>query len=90
MTIPAGIDTPEIMIDRDVLQRNIDRMAAAVQAKGLDLRPHVKTHKVPEIAQLQLTAGAVGLTVATLGEAEVFAEYGAKDIFIALGRAPAG
>ncbi|WP_427134058.1 D-TA family PLP-dependent enzyme [Pseudarthrobacter sp. S9] len=83
MTIPEEIDTPEIMIDRDVLKRNIDRMASAVRAKGLQLRPHVKTHKVPEIAELQLAAGAVGLTVATLGEAEIFAEHGAKDIFIA-------
>lgn len=83
MTIPAEIDTPEIIIDRDVLQRNIDRMATTVRAKGLHLRPHVKTHKVPEIAEMQLAAGAVGLTVATLGEAEVFAEHGAKDIFIA-------
>ncbi|MGY4541899.1 D-serine deaminase-like pyridoxal phosphate-dependent protein [Arthrobacter sp. UYNi723] len=83
MTIPEEIDTPEIIIDRDVLRRNIDRMATAVRAKGLDLRPHVKTHKVPEIAEMQLAAGAVGLTVATLGEAEVFAEHGAKDIFIA-------
>ncbi|MCO4239639.1 D-TA family PLP-dependent enzyme [Pseudarthrobacter sp. MDT3-28] len=83
MTIPAEIDTPEIIIDRHVLQRNIDRMATAVRAKGLHLRPHVKTHKVPEIAEMQLAAGAVGLTVATLGEAEVFAEHGAKDIFIA-------
>lgn len=83
MTSPAEIDTPEIIIDRDVLQRNIDRMATAVRAKGLHLRPHVKTHKVPEIAEMQLAAGAVGLTVATLGEAEVFAEHGAKDIFIA-------
>ena len=83
MTIPEEVDTPEILVDRDVLQRNIDRMAAAVHAKGLNLRPHVKTHKVPEIAQLQLAAGAVGITVATLGEAEVFAEHGATDIFIA-------
>ncbi|WP_314326228.1 D-TA family PLP-dependent enzyme [Paenarthrobacter ilicis] len=83
MIIPEEIDTPEIVIDRDVLQRNIERMATAVRGKGLQLRPHVKTHKVPEIAQLQLAAGAVGLTVATLAEAEVFAEYGAGDIFIA-------
>lgn len=83
MTIPEKIDTPEIMIDRDVLQRNIDRMATSLRTKGLDLRPHVKTHKVPAIAKLQLAAGAVGITVATLGEAEVFAEHGAEDIFIA-------
>ncbi|MFJ4210871.1 alanine racemase [Paenarthrobacter sp. NPDC089675] len=83
MTIPDEVDTPEILVDRDVLQRNIDRMAAAVHAKGLNLRPHVKTHKVPEIARLQLAAGAAGITVATLGEAEVFAGHGANDIFIA-------
>ena len=83
MTIPDEVDTPEILVDRDALQRNIDRMAAAVHAKGLNLRPHVKTHKVPEIALLQLAAGAAGITVATIGEAEVFAGHGATDIFIA-------
>lgn len=83
VTIPGEIDTPEIIIDRDVLQRNIDRMATAVRSRGLHLRPHVKTHKMPEIAAMQLAAGASGLTVATLGEAELFAEHGARDIFIA-------
>lgn len=82
-TVPAGVETPEVLIDRDILGRNIDRMAAAVQAKGIALRPHVKTHKMPEIASLQLAAGAVGLTVATIGEAEVFVQHGARDIFIA-------
>jgi D-serine deaminase-like pyridoxal phosphate-dependent protein len=81
--VPPQIDTPEIMVDVDVLQRNIERMAAGVGAKGLALRPHAKTHKIPEIAALQLAAGAVGLTVATIGEAEVFAEHGAADLFIA-------
>jgi D-serine deaminase-like pyridoxal phosphate-dependent protein len=83
MVIPEEIDTPEILIDRDVLKRNVDRMATAVHAMGLRLRPHVKTHKVPEIAEMQLAAGAAGLTVATLGEAELFAEHGAADIFVA-------
>ncbi|MCX2750453.1 D-TA family PLP-dependent enzyme [Arthrobacter sp. MI7-26] len=82
-SVPEDINTPEIMIDREVLGRNIERMAAAVQSKGLKLRPHVKSHKVPEIAALQLAAGAVGLTVATIGEAEVFVGRGATDIFIA-------
>ncbi|MEU6239399.1 alanine racemase, partial [Kitasatospora sp. NPDC047058] len=81
--IPAEIDTPEIMVELDVLDRNIARMAAAQRAKGLRLRPHAKTHKMPEIAARQLAAGAVGLTVATIGEAEVFAEHGATDLFIA-------
>ncbi|QCP00825.1 D-TA family PLP-dependent enzyme [Arthrobacter sp. 24S4-2] len=71
------------MIDIDVLDRNIERMAASMRTRGLKLRPHAKTHKTLEIASKQLAAGAVGLTVATIGEAEVFAEGGASDIFIA-------
>jgi D-serine deaminase-like pyridoxal phosphate-dependent protein len=83
MTIPPEIDTPDIMIDLDILERNVERMAAAVRDKGLSLRPHAKTHKVIEIAALQMAAGAAGLTVATIGEAEVFADAGIDDIFIA-------
>ena len=79
MTIPAEIDTPDIMIDVDILDRNIARMAAAVREKGLALRPHAKTHKIPEIAARQMAAGAAGLTVATIGEAEVFADAGIDD-----------
>lgn len=81
--IPSGIITPEVMIDVDVLDRNIARMASTTRARGLRLRPHAKTHKVLEIAERQLAAGAVGLTVATIGEAEVFARAGVRDIFIA-------
>lgn len=81
--VPPQIDTPEIMVDADILRRNVQRMAAGVAAKGLALRPHAKTHKIPQIAALQLAAGAAGLTVATVGEAEVFAEHGAEDLFIA-------
>ncbi|SDQ28944.1 alanine racemase [Microbacterium sp. cf332] len=77
------MDTPYVRIDAAVLRRNIDRMADAVRARGLALRPHVKTHKIPRIAQMQLAAGAVGLTVATIGEAEVFVAHGADDVFIA-------
>lgn len=83
MPIPDEIITPEVMIDTDVLDRNIARMASATSARGLKLRPHAKTHKILEIAARQLAAGAVGLTVATIGEAEVFADGGVKDIFIA-------
>ena len=81
--IPPEITTPEVLIDVDILDRNIARMAAATQGRGLRLRPHAKTHKVLEIAERQLAAGAVGLTVATIGEAEVFAQAGVNDIFIA-------
>jgi len=77
------LETPAVVVDRDVLEYNIACMAASVRQRGFDLRPHVKTHKLPEIAALQLAAGAVGLTVATIGEAEVFVEHGATDVFIA-------
>jgi D-serine deaminase-like pyridoxal phosphate-dependent protein len=81
--IPAEVVTPAVMIDADILDRNIQRMAAAMLSRGLNLRPHVKTHKTLQIARKQLAAGAIGITVATIGEAEVFAADGVKDIFIA-------
>ena len=65
------LDTPALFVDRDVLERNIARMQEQCRAWGVALRPHVKTHKIPEIAQLQLDAGAIGITVAKVGEAEV-------------------
>jgi D-serine deaminase-like pyridoxal phosphate-dependent protein len=77
------IETPAVVVDADVLDGNIARTAALARERGLALRPHVKTHKIPEIAALQLAAGAVGLTVATIGEAEVFVDAGARDVFIA-------
>lgn len=75
--------TPVLVVDRDVLDRNIARMARSARLRGLRLRPHVKTHKCIEIARRQLEAGADGITVATVSEAEVFAEAGFDDIFIA-------
>jgi len=65
------LDTPALYIDLDVLERNIARMQEQCRAWGVALRPHVKTHKIAEIAQLQLDAGAIGITVAKVGEAEV-------------------
>ena len=79
----VDVETPEILVDRRRLEANVGRMAAATAASGIGLRPHVKTHKVLEIARLQVAAGAVGLTVATVGEAEVFVADGATSIFIA-------
>jgi len=74
--------TPRLVVDLDVMQANIDRAAALATERGIRLRPHVKTHKTPEIARRQLAAGAVGITVATIGEAEVFAAAGCNDILI--------
>lgn len=65
------LDTPALYVDRDVLERNIARMQEHCRTWGVELRPHVKTHKIPEITQLQLDAGAIGITVAKVGEAEV-------------------
>ncbi len=79
---PMAPQTPYLRVDEARLQANIDRVAGWAAASGFALRPHAKTHKVPEIARRQLAAGAVGLTVATIGEAEVFADGGASDLFI--------
>ena len=76
-------DTPYLAIDKKQLAKNIESMAKKTSKAGINLRPHVKTHKIPELAKLQLASGAVGITVATIGEAEVFAKKGIRDIFIA-------
>jgi D-serine deaminase-like pyridoxal phosphate-dependent protein len=77
------IDTPALLLDLDVMERNIARMAAAFRGLTAKLRPHAKTHKTPLIAHKQLAAGAVGITCAKLGEAEVMVEGGIRDILIA-------
>lgn len=79
----ADVATPALVVDRDVLEVNIAETAALAATRGVALRPHAKTHKSPDIARLQLDAGAVGLTVATISEAEVFAAAGFTDLFIA-------
>jgi D-serine deaminase-like pyridoxal phosphate-dependent protein len=81
--VAAEVETPAVVVDLDRADARIARMAALMRERGVALRPHVKTHKSIEFARRQLRAGAVGLTVATIGEAEVFAEAGFEDIFIA-------
>lgn len=76
-------DTPYLVVDEARLEANLTAMANHAHALGVALRPHAKTHKTLEIAQRQLAHGAVGLTVATVGEAEIFAEAGVDDLFIA-------
>jgi D-serine deaminase-like pyridoxal phosphate-dependent protein len=77
------LDTPVLVFDLDVLETNIEGMADAARRTGVGLRPHTKTHKSPEIARMQLEAGASGITVAKLGEAEVMADAGFDDILVA-------
>jgi D-serine deaminase-like pyridoxal phosphate-dependent protein len=75
--------TPYVLIDGAKMERNILKMAEVARVTGVALRPHVKTHKIPSIAREQLDAGAAGITVAKLSEAEVMADGGIEDIFVA-------
>jgi len=77
------LDTPALIVDLDVMERNLSRMAAYCGEHGLRLRPHTKTHKIPELARKQIESGATGLTVAKLDEAEVMIDAGLDDLLIA-------
>ena len=83
MMLKSDLDTPALIVDIDKLKHNIADMADFAAAEGIQLRPHAKTHKTPEIGQLQLEVGALGLTVAKLSEAEVFIEAGCREILVA-------
>jgi D-serine deaminase-like pyridoxal phosphate-dependent protein len=82
MTIDE-LETPAVLVDVQVVERNIARMAESARRHGVKLRPHGKTHKVIEIGRMQMEAGASGLTLAKTGEAEVFADAGFEDLFLA-------
>ena len=75
-----GLPTPALILDLDVLENNLRAMQERTDALGVRLRPHVKTHKCVEIAELQRSRGATGIAVSTLAEARVFAEAGFDDI----------
>ena len=77
-----ALNTPALVIDRDALQRNVEKMAAFAKQNGVALRPHAKTHKSVEIARLQMAAGAVGVCCAKIGEAEALAAGGIGAILI--------
>jgi D-serine deaminase-like pyridoxal phosphate-dependent protein len=76
------LNTPALVVDRDALERNVQKMAGIAQRAGVALRPHAKSHKSLAIGRLQLDAGAVGLCCAKLGEAEVFAAGGVESLLI--------
>lgn len=77
------LPTPCVLIDLEIAEQNMDRMAQMARSSGVALRPHTKTHKIPYLAGRQIEKGAVGITVAKISEAEVMAEHGIKDIFVA-------
>ncbi len=77
-----NLETPCLVVDLDVLEQNIARMATLCRDANVTLRPHAKAHKCAEIARLQLAAGACGLCVATVGEAEALAGAGISDLLL--------
>src|ERR1044072_570671 len=77
------LDTPAVIVDLDVMERNLLRMAGYCRENDLRLRPHPQTHKIPELAHRQVESGATGVTVAKLDEAEVMIDAGLTDLLIA-------
>jgi D-serine deaminase-like pyridoxal phosphate-dependent protein len=76
------LETPSVLIDLERMEQNITRMQARCDSLGLAFRPHIKTHKIPEIARMQIEAGAIGIACQKLSEAQVFVEAGIDDILL--------
>ena len=76
------LDTPALLVDLDALERNIAHCEAAARANGIALRPHAKTHKCPQVARMQLEAGAVGICVAKVSEAQALFDHGIEEILM--------
>lgn len=79
----SELETPAILIDLDIMEANLQRVAGYARQHGLRLRPHTKTHKIPALGKRQVELGAVGLTVAKVGEAEVMLDSGTPDLLVA-------
>ncbi len=77
-----ALDTPVAVVDLDRMEANIVRAQHYLDQHGIANRPHIKTHKIPAIAKMQMEAGAVGITCQKLGEAEVMIDAGIKEIFL--------
>lgn len=82
ISITSDLETPSVLIDMDKMERNITRMQKHCDDLGIQFRPHIKTHKIPDIARRQIEAGAVGVACQKVSEAEVFAAAGFNDIQI--------
>jgi D-serine deaminase-like pyridoxal phosphate-dependent protein len=77
------VETPAVLIDLDQVERNIQEMAGAAGAHGVRLRPHVKSHKIPQLMRMQLDGGAIGATCATLREVETMIDAGCPSVTLA-------
>jgi len=84
----SELPTPCLILDRTILARNIEGMAAQARRLGVALRPHMKTAKSIDVAQMAIAAGAQGITVSTLAEAAYFARHGLRDMIYAAGITP--
>lgn len=82
ISLVSDLETPSVLIDLDLMERNIARMQKRCDDLGINFRPHIKTHKIPDIARRQIEAGAVGIACQKVSEAEVFADDGFADIQI--------
>lgn len=78
-----NLSTPYPWLDMDIVERNIERMTQGLRQENISYRPHIKTHKSVELARLQLSMGAKGITCAKISEAAVMAKAGIKDILVA-------
>jgi D-serine deaminase-like pyridoxal phosphate-dependent protein len=76
------LDTPALIIDLDKLEFNVRDMAEFAKSRNINLRPHIKTHKSPDIAQMQINHGASGIACAKIGEAQVMAAHNIRDIHV--------
>src|SRR5512138_2665209 len=89
VTIPAkslpvdSLSTPALIVDAEIFEANVAAMAALLEGTGKTIRPHVKTHRTPELARRQIGGPAIGVTCATVGEAEAMVEAGITDVFVA-------
>jgi D-serine deaminase-like pyridoxal phosphate-dependent protein len=79
MARTPALDTPAVTIDLDIMEANIRRVQQHLARHGIANRPHIKTHKIPEIGRMQMAAGAIGITCQKLGEVEVFTDAAVAD-----------
>jgi D-serine deaminase-like pyridoxal phosphate-dependent protein len=77
------VETPAVLIDLEQVERNIQEMSAAAGAHGVRLRPHIKSHKIPQLMRMQLEGGAIGATCATLREVETMIDAGCPSVTLA-------
>lgn len=82
MTHILDLETPTVLIDLDIVEANIERVQSLFDTLGIGLRPHIKTHKLPHLAELQMKQGAIGIAAQKISEAEVFAAAGFTDILL--------